>query len=212
MNFNICLATLLSLACISTMADDKRVKNPPLVERIEPRTTKVPPPIILPTVDDSGTDRPTSIHRPDPRGQYINLQQGAGAGPVAEIKKTEITFCDYLKKNEAAITRPINSGFNKCFKTAKFTTSAHAGGGYNQYMLLGVSEHDRTDGMVPAFIYELNTGTIFSIKPADEFVVHNIPNNVVIVDRDAFRGQNYWDAVSRGTTPLCGRYINLICN
>ena len=214
MNFNICLTILFSLTCLTTRASDKGLKTPPPIERIEPRPTNSPP-AVIPVVDDSGSDRATIYRRSDPRGQYINLQQGSGSTAAAKISKTETTFCSYLAMNEEAITRPINTGF----QSAQFTSSASTGGRQSQYHILGLGMHNRADGMTPAFIYESISGTIFTLKylsngPSGkgEFTVHSIPSNIVIIDKESYRGDNYWNSVSQGATPLCGRYINLVRN
>ncbi len=216
MKFNIYLATLLTLTCVTTLASDKGLRNLPPVEKIQPRKTTMPPPVPVPVTEDSGLERAQVTNRPDRRAnQYVNLMQGAGSAPVIESKKTEITFCDYLATNEEKFMSMINSSI----QSVQFNTSGPNSGRLSQFHLLGSTSYSRADGTVKAFVYESITGSIFilrfpngSTSGRGEFVPHSIPSHISIIDKDAYRGDNFWNAVSQGNTPLCGRYINLVRN
>lgn len=204
MNFNIYLAALLTLASTSTaLADGRNLKIPPPVEKITPRKTTVPDPVV-PVFEDKG-----SSQRPaDPRGnQYINLNSGAGNSTgVPQEAKIQTTFCKYLIENLDKISQPIHSGISSVqFSSAN---SKHV------YHLLGVSSHNRVDGKIPAFIYESTQGAFFVLKPngSGTSVLHTIPSNVVIVDRANYINQGYWDETKDGQDPLCGQFVNLVRN
>lgn len=209
MNFNIYIAAMICFAFVSTsMARDQDLNKAPPVEPIKGRKVNLPPPLIP---DSGSTERVTTPRANDPRGQgYINVFVGGATGRTAapEVAKRQIPFCSYLAMVEDSLTRPIDTGIT----SANFTS----GNSRHVYHLLGSAYHNRTDGRVPAFVYESTTGSFFALKPTGpnraEFVIHNIPNDLVITDIESYKGRGFWTETRDGEAPLCGRYINLVRN
>ena len=206
MNFNICIAALLSFAAVTSMASDKGMKTPPPIERIKARDTKQLPPVPVEAPEVERTAPPVQQHYGSsnhPRGQYINM--GTSQVVVApEVAKREMEFCTFLSIKEGSLLKSVNENLNTSFDKpdSKF-----------KYHLMGIN-HNRSDGMVQAFVYESVTGTFYTFKNSGQgqnhFEVFNVPRDIVIKDLQDFKGDNFYKITQDGRAPLCGRYAKIL--